>query len=72
MAHKQKLTPGPVPRGHVVAEYKFGNTRCYVCDDSIVKTPEEVDAILKRCGEIAYAAYKRQEAEKRKAVIAES
>ena len=60
MARKQKFTPGPVPEGHIVEEYKFGNTRCYICDDSVVKTQKEVDEILERCAKIAYSALLRQ------------
>lgn len=53
----KKFVPGPMPKGHVVEEYKFGNTRCRICDDYCCnKTPEDVKKILDRIEEIAYPA----------------
>ncbi len=41
--------------GHVVKEWKIGNTTVRICDDYCRdKTPEEVDAILRRIADICY------------------
>ena len=51
---------GPVPDGHVVEEFKIGNTRCRICDDYCRnKTPEDVEKILDRVAKIAYPALLR-------------
>lgn len=43
--------------GHVVEEFKIGNTRIKICDDYCRdKTPEDVEAILKRIAQIAQIA----------------
>lgn len=47
-------------RGHVVKETKIGNSVCRICDDFCVKTPEEVDRILKNIGDIAYKSFSRK------------
>lgn len=36
----------------IVAEYHFGNTRCYIDDTYVVKTKEENDQILKNVARI--------------------
>ena len=40
----------------IVKEYKAGNTIIRIHDDYIVKTPEEVQAILDRLGQIVRSA----------------
>ena len=40
----------------VVKDFYIGNTHIQICDDAVVKTPEEVDAILRRCEKIWYHA----------------
>ncbi len=42
--------------GHVVEEFKIGNTKIKICDDYCVKTQEEIDDILKRIAKIAQTA----------------
>ena len=38
----------PPELGHVVADYYAGKTHIIICDDYVVKTPEEEQAILDR------------------------
>ena len=56
MKKKDTSLLNPVPVGHVVRDYYIGNTHVKVCDDYVVKTQEEVDAILNRVAEIAQRA----------------
>ncbi|MFT8889742.1 MAG: hypothetical protein ABF904_13135 [Ethanoligenens sp.] len=46
----------PIGGGHVVKEFDIvddmGKTHVRICDDSCVKTPEEVQEILYRIGDI--------------------
>lgn len=52
---------GPVEEGHVVKEFKIGNTTVRICDDYCRdKTKEDVDAILKRIAERAQRALTAQ------------
>lgn len=45
---------GKYDEGHVVEEFKIGNTKIKICDDYCKdKTPEDVEAILKRIAQIA-------------------
>lgn len=45
---------GKYDEGHVVEEFKIGNTKIKICDDYCRNTtPEEVDAILARIARIA-------------------
>lgn len=45
---------GRYDEGHVVEEFKIGNTQIKICDDYCRdKTPEEVDAILARIARTA-------------------
>lgn len=60
----------PPKIGHIDFECKVGNSVCRICDDSVVKTKEEVDAILKRCGEIWYRSEIRKARETAKNRIA--
>ena len=61
---RRKIEP-PKP-GHVVKEFKIGNTVCRICDDCYRdKTKEEVDAIMERVEEIAYKHLYAQEMKKR-------
>jgi len=54
--------------GNVVKSYKIGNTRIKICDDYCRdKTPEEVDAILKRIADFAYECLLSAEVAKRRA-----
>lgn len=40
---------------HIAKEFNIGNTRVKICDDYCrTKTPQEVDAILKRIAERAF------------------
>lgn len=56
----------PPQHGHVVKEFKIGNTVCRICDDYCRdKTKEEVDAILERIADIAYKHLYAQEMQKR-------
>lgn len=50
----------PFMKGHVVYEEKIGNTICRICDDYVVKTKEERDAILERVAEILSRAEERR------------
>ena len=60
----RKIEP-PKP-GHVVMEFKAGNTTCQICDDYCRdKTGEEVDAILERIADRAYKRLYAQEMQKR-------
>ena len=56
----------PPKIGHVVFECKVGNSVCRICDDSVVKTKEEVDAILRRCEDIWYRSELRKARESAK------
>lgn len=47
----------------VVKDIYLGHTHVIIHDDCIVKTPEEVQAILKRCAEIVKADERRQHIE---------
>ena len=48
---------GKYDEGHVVEEFKIGNTKIKICDDYCRdKTPEDVEAILKRIAQIAQPA----------------
>lgn len=47
----------------VVKDIYLGHTHIIIHDDYIVKTPEEVQAILKRCAEIVKADERRQHIE---------
>ena len=47
----------PPKEGNVVKEMKIGNTRIKICDDYVVKTQEEREAILQRVAQIAYDIY---------------
>lgn len=50
-----------VKEGHVVEEFMIGNTKVKICDDYCrEKTPEEVDAILKRIAKRAQIALTEQ------------
>ncbi len=40
----------------VVKEFDIGNTHIRICDDSCVKTKEEIEEILRRCSEIWHRA----------------
>lgn len=44
----------------VVKDIYLGHTHVIIHDDYIVKTPEEVQAILKRCTEIVKADERRE------------
>lgn len=44
----------PPKIGNIVFERKVGNSICRICDDNIVKTKAEIDAILERCEAIWY------------------
>ena len=60
----RKIEP-PKP-GHVVREFRIGNTVCRICDDCCRdKTGEEVDAILERIADRAYRRLYAQEMQKR-------
>jgi len=55
----------PFDEGHVVYEARFGNGRGMICDDYCRdKTPEEVDAILKRIARRALEAFNRPQPNK--------
>lgn len=43
----------------IVKNFYLGNTHIKIHNDYIVKTPEEVKAILKRCAEIVKADERR-------------
>lgn len=60
----------PPKIGNIVLERKIGNSICRICDDSVVKTKAEVDAILKRCGEIWYRSELRKAREAAKNQVA--
>ena len=61
---RRKIEP-PQP-GHVVMEFKIGNTVCQICDDYCRdRTKEEVDAILERIADRAYKRLYAQEMQKR-------
>lgn len=47
----------------VVKNFYLGHTHVIIHDDYIVKTPEEVQAILKRCAEIVKADERRKHIE---------
>lgn len=47
----------------VVKDFYLGNTHVTIHDDYVVKTPDEVKAILKRCAEIVKADERRQHLE---------
>lgn len=49
----------------VVKEFNIGATRIRIHDDYVVQTQEEVDGILRRCGEIYHQYLLRKEIEKR-------
>jgi len=54
----------PFDEGNVVMEKKIGNSRVMICDDYCRdRTPEEVDAILKRIAKRALEAFNRPVAE---------
>ncbi len=56
----------PPEEGHVVMEFKSGNTTLRICDDYCRdKTPEQVDAILDRIAKNAYRHLYAQEMQKR-------
>lgn len=43
----------------VARDYYVGKTHIIIMDDSCVKTQEEVNEILRRCGQIATREYER-------------
>lgn len=48
---------GQYDAGNIVEEFTIGNTRIKICDDYCRdKTPEDVEAILKRIAQIAQPA----------------
>lgn len=47
-----------------IKEYTIGKTRVTVHDDCIVKSAQEVNDILTRCGKIVAESAKRAEVEK--------
>lgn len=60
----------PPKIGNIVFERKVGNSVCRICDDNVVKTKAEVDAILSRCGEIWYRSEIRKATEAAKNQVA--
>ena len=44
----------------VVKDFYLGHTHVTIHDDYVVKAPEEVQAILKRCAEIVKADERRE------------
>lgn len=58
MKKKDTSSLRPVPTGHVVRDFYInnGHTHVKICDDYVVKTQEEVDAIIGRISEMAQRA----------------
>lgn len=47
----------PPKLGHVVDDCYIGHTHVLVCDDCVVKTPEEVQAILDHINDLVVDAF---------------
>ena len=56
-----KFPPAP---GHVVATYITDLGPVYICDDCMVKTPEEIDAVVENVAKIERTIYARRERER--------
>lgn len=50
----------PPKIGNIVFDRRVGNSVCRICDDNVVKTKAEVDAILERCETIWYLSELRK------------
>lgn len=44
MVQKNKL---PLPEGNIVETYQFGESRVFICDNYVARTPEAVNKVLK-------------------------
>lgn len=61
----------PPKIGNIIFERRVGNSVCRICDDSVVKTKAEVDAILESCEAIWYRSEIRRTREAEKNQVAD-
>lgn len=50
-------------KGNIVETYRFGNTIVHICDDCIVKTPEEKERVLAQFYAAGWAIVRRLRSE---------
>lgn len=55
--HKLKRRDAEMEKGNIVKTYQLGNATVHICDDFIVKTPEEVETILEALHAVGWAIF---------------